>query len=72
MPSGYAALTAVWDNIETLRPLHPAFKDWTRPRAVSSNVTLPYHPSAIRFYREHGVWTPEMDQVQEKLLALNP
>jgi hypothetical protein len=67
----YAALKAVWENTDQLAPLHPAFKDWTQPRAVSVDVTLPYHPAATKFYREQGVWKPEMDRVQDKLLGLN-
>ncbi|HEY6365311.1 MAG TPA: TAXI family TRAP transporter solute-binding subunit [Candidatus Binatia bacterium] len=65
-------IKAVWDNIEKLPPLHPAFKEWTRERAVDPDVTIPYHQGAISFYKEQKLWSPKMDEVQKKLLALNP
>lgn len=65
-------LRAIWDNIAKLPPLHPSFKDWTRERAISPDVTLPYHPAAVQFYKEKGVWNAKMDEAQKKLLAGNP
>jgi uncharacterized protein len=67
-----AVLKAIWDNIEKLPPFHPAFKEWTRERAVDFDVTIPYHPGAISFYKEQKLWSSKMDEVQKKLLALNP
>ena len=67
-----ATLRAVWDNVDKLAPLHPLFKEFKREGFVDPNTTLPYHEAAVRFYKEHGVWKPEMDQVQQKLLAVNP
>jgi uncharacterized protein len=64
-------IKAVWDNIERLPPFHLAFKEWTRERAVDPDVTIPYHPGAISFYKEQKLWSPKMDEVQKKLLALN-
>lgn len=68
-----AALKAIWDNIAKLPPLHPGFAEWTRERAVIPEVTLPYHPAAVQFFKEKGVWSAKMmDEAQRKLLALNP
>lgn len=67
-----AALKALWDNVDKLPPLHPQFKDWTRERAASADVTIPYHPAAVEFFKEKGAWSAKMDETQKKLLALNP
>jgi uncharacterized protein len=66
------ALKSVWDNVEKLSPVHPIFKEWTRDRAVAPDVTMPYHPAAVQFYKDHKVWSANMDEAQKKLLALNP
>jgi len=66
-----AVLKALWENAGQLKPLHPGFEEWTHERAASGDVTIPYHPAAIKFYKEKGVWKAEMDQAQQKLLAQN-
>jgi hypothetical protein len=65
-------LKNIWDNTDKLLPLHPSFKDWTRTRAVDADVTIPYHPAALQFYKERGAWPAAMDDTQRKLLSFNP
>jgi TRAP transporter TAXI family solute receptor len=65
-------LQAIWVNVEKLPQFHPGFAEWTKVRAVDPEVTIPYHPAAIRYFKDSGVWSAKMDEAQKKLLALNP
>ncbi|HEY2918792.1 MAG TPA: TAXI family TRAP transporter solute-binding subunit [Candidatus Binatia bacterium] len=67
-----ATLKAIWDNIDKLPPLNPQFKEWTRERSASADVTAPYHPAAVQFYKDKGIWSAKMEDAQKKLLAVNP
>ncbi len=57
--SRHASLKAIWDNIDKLPPLNPQFQEWTRERAASADVTVPYHPAAVQFYKEKNRGTPK-------------
>jgi hypothetical protein len=35
---------------------------------AASNQPAPYHPGAVKFYKEIGKWTPEMEKQQVSLL----
>jgi TRAP transporter TAXI family solute receptor len=65
-------LQAIWVNVDKLPQFHPGFAEWTRARAVDADVTIPYHPAAIRYYKDSNAWSPKLDEVQKKLLAMNP
>jgi TRAP transporter TAXI family solute receptor len=65
-------LQAIWVNVEKLPQFHPGFAEWTKARAVDPEVTIPYHPAAIRYFKDSGVWSTKMDEAQKKLLAMNP
>ena len=66
--SVYAVVKAIWDNLGELEETNPTFKLWHQSRMANVDVTLPYHPGAIKFYKEKGVWTPEMQTLNDTLL----
>lgn len=54
----YTLVKAWWENMGELPAKHPLFKRWTKETQAITNFTTPYHPGAIKFYKEVGVWTP--------------
>lgn len=50
-------LTALWDHNDELTAAHRALKGFTREAAVTQVPVIPYHPAAIAFYKEKGVWS---------------
>lgn len=65
----YAVLKVLWDNNEELRKVTPRMQAWTRERMTSSEAAVPYHPAAVKFFREKGVWSEQMDALQQRLLT---
>jgi TRAP transporter TAXI family solute receptor len=68
--AAYAMVEAIWEHNEELAAIHLRLQEWKRERFVTDRATIPYHPGAIKFYKEKGVWTEEMDALQEELLAI--
>jgi hypothetical protein len=50
----YAVTKAVFENLETLRDLHPAFRHLNPRRMIADGLTAPLHEGALRYYRERG------------------
>ena len=65
----YQVLKVCLQNQQELVSIHPVFKGWTLKGSVSADAAIPYHPGAIRYYKEMGLWSDAMDAAQKKLLA---
>ncbi len=63
----YEVVKAVYENYEELQSSHVLMKTFT-PERMLFEPPIPYHPGAVRLYKEKGVWTDELDKVQQRLL----
>jgi TRAP transporter TAXI family solute receptor len=54
----YRMTHALHDNKQDLVHASPAFRRFARESMAKDLGILEYHPGAIRFYREHGLWPP--------------
>lgn len=64
----YQITKALWENYKDFEKVHGLLKDWNPKTFLSDDPAIPYHPGAIKFYKEKGVWTKQLDNLQEKLL----
>lgn len=64
----YEIIKAIWQHYEELGTIHEDLKKWTPKTMVSTASPIPYHPGAIKWYKEQGVWTNELEQQQKRLM----
>ncbi len=50
----YAMVSAVFDNFEEFKKLHPAFANLDPKDMISSGISAPLHPGAVKYYKEKG------------------
>ena len=50
----YAFVKTAWENRKTLHEVHKIFKTWDLEKA-SVDLGVPFHPAAVKFYKEQGV-----------------
>ncbi|MBW1972176.1 MAG: hypothetical protein DRP55_03670 [Spirochaetes bacterium] len=61
----YKIMKAVYDHPEEKNAIHPMAKKYTPESAFKGYTSVPvgYHPGAIKFYKEKGVWA-KRDQLK--------
>ncbi len=52
----YKIVKAVFDHLDELHAVHDAAKQTTLESAVTFEG-IPYHPGAIKYFQEKGVWS---------------
>lgn len=64
----YTVVKTLIEKQDELIPIAPAtFNQYSADRAVLP-LPVPYHPGAVKYYKEKGLWSDEMDKHQEQVL----
>ena len=67
----YAIVEALWDHMDLVSTINASFSLLKEPEMlIIGTPAVPYHPGAIKFYKEKGIWTQALDDRQAELLAL--
>lgn len=65
----YLIIKTIHQNWEQLRRDYVQMRPVTPEEVAPSDNLHPYHPGAIRYFREVGLWTPAHEENQARLLA---
>jgi len=65
--AAYRIVKALFDHYDDLKLVHKAARHWTVANSVK-DFHIPFHPGAIRYYKEIGAWTSAQQKRQEQLM----
>lgn len=54
----YKVTKAIHDNRKAMYGVFPVLRQFSQKKMAKKIVTIPYHPAAIKFYEEKGLWPP--------------
>jgi hypothetical protein len=69
--TAYTITKTLMESQKELAAVHNVGKEWTLENTLKK-PPVPFHPGAIRYFKEKGVWTASFEQVQQQLLKMGP
>lgn len=64
----YTVVKTVLENIAEIKPSHADLVDFSVAN-FAKYPTVPFHNGAIKYYKEKGIWTNELENFQKAILA---
>ena len=64
----YLLVKIIHKAYDAFKGTHPAMTGWDMKTAIRAPVVVPYHEGAVKYFKEVGAWTPELDKSNKKAL----
>ena len=67
----YALAKVYREGYDGYKDSHDQLQTWTEEAALDClSIPVPYHPGAIEYFKEQGIWTPEHEAWQKEQVRL--
>ena len=66
--AGYLIVKTLYENYKELNAVGGILKTWKPDLFFDPKPLIPYHPGAVKYYKEKGLWTSKLDKLQKELL----
>ncbi|SDJ08173.1 TAXI family TRAP transporter solute-binding subunit [Alteribacillus bidgolensis] len=66
--AAYEVVKTLWNNYESLHSQFSWLETWEPEQMFNEDPPAPYHPGAVKFFKEQEVWTDKVEQRQKELL----
>jgi TRAP transporter TAXI family solute receptor len=63
----YGVVKAIFEHTDEFADSHPQAKYWSLTHRPVANA-VPYHEGSIRYFKEKGLWKPENQTYQDKMI----
>jgi len=64
----YMMTKAIQENYDLFKDAHPSMPNWKAEIGLASRPGNPYHPGAIKYYKEAGLWNDQNEKWQKEKL----
>jgi len=64
----YTMAKAIQENYDLYKAAHPAMPGWKAEKGLAVRPQNPYHPGAIKYYKEAGLWNAQNEKWQKEKL----
>jgi len=65
--TAYEVTKVMWENQDKLKTLHSSGADWVSEDGTVPLMPIPYHDGSVKYFKEKGLWTDELQANQEKM-----